>query len=115
PIVHVTDLELAAAGRLKLTDDGPDLGVVAVQPGHGMAAWRLGRLFHDLDDLSVVEAGNAEVSQVAWILKLRQKDARATALGFEVLHHRRDRGLEDVVRKHDDDRVARDELLREAK
>src|SRR5258708_7820442 len=63
PVVHVRDLELAAARRCQLTEHPPHRFVIEVDTRDRELAWRLVGLFDDVLDLSrTVQLGHAEVT-----------------------------------------------------
>src|SRR6186997_2242940 len=63
-VVDVGDLELAAARRLEFRDDVEDFGLIAIEARDGEAAWRIRRLLDDLHDAAVLDARNAEMTEM---------------------------------------------------
>src|SRR5512133_1384995 len=58
-VVDAGDLELAPRRGADAADDVEDLGVVEVEPDHGEARLGVGGLLLDLDDVPLVERGDA--------------------------------------------------------
>src|SRR5260221_9445957 len=115
PVVHVGDLELAAARRLQRAQHLPYAVVVEVDAGHGQLARRAARLLHDARDAPVaVELSDAEALQMVDVAHLVENDARAAILLAEGVDAVLDRAAEDVVREQHDHPLAADESLREA-
>src|SRR5258708_35303203 len=115
PVVHVGDLELAAARRLERAQHLPHAVVVEVDAGHRQLARRAARLLHDARDAPVaVELGDAEALQVVDVAHLVENDSRAALLLAEGVDAVLDRAAEDVVREQHDYPLAADESLREA-
>src|SRR5581483_6885230 len=112
PVVDVGDLELAAAGRLELRQELPDLLVVEVDAGHDIGTGRIGGLLDDANDPPAVELGYAEMPEVLLLVDAREDDTRAPLLRLEPLDDRPERALEDVVGEEDAATLAADEPLR---
>src|SRR6476646_5167251 len=113
-VVHVGDLELAAARRLQLRDDVENVGLVAIEARDGETAWWIRRLLDDLRDAGVLDARDAEMTEMLGLADMREQDARAFTLFAEVVNRLRDRPSEDVVCEHYDDAGVTDELAGKA-
>ena len=109
-VVHVGDLELAASRGLELGDHVEDVGLVAVEAGDRESAGRLDRLLDDLRDPAVLDARDAEMTEMLGLAHVREQNPRSGALPSEVVDRRRDRTPEDVVGEHHDDALVADEL-----
>ena len=111
-VVHVGDLQLAAAGRDEIADDVEHARLVAVDAGHAVVrGGMLGLLLYVRHPAVVAEDGHAEVAQVLGLGHLGQQDARADRIGAERLDHGPDGPLDDVVGQHDEHRPAPGEVL----
>src|SRR5919197_3388778 len=113
-VVHVRDLELAAAGRAQVGKDVEDASIVEVHAGDREAARWAVRLLDDAADAAApVQVGDAEVAQVLLVLDARQQDAGAARLVVERLDGRLQAPLEQVVREQHDRLVVPHEALRQ--
>ena len=114
-VVHVGDLELAAARRDEIADDVEHARLVAVDAGHAVLRRRpLGLLLNVHHPAVVPEDGHAEVAQVLRLVDLGEQDARADRVGAEGVDHRPDGPPDDVVGQHDEHGPPFGEMRREA-
>src|SRR5437879_4242798 len=103
PVVHVSDLELSAPGRLELGQHIPYRRVIKVNARDSEVAGRLlGLLDNPFDPALAVELGDAQVAKVLVIEFPGENDTRAALLLLERIHARTDRALEDVVSQEHD-------------
>ena len=114
-VVHVGDLELAAARGDEVADDVEHARLVAVDAGHAVLRGRMLGLLLDVRHPAVLpEDGHAEVAQVLGLGHLGQQDARADRIGPEGVDHGPDGALDDVVGQHDEHRPALGEVRGQA-
>ncbi len=114
-VVHVGDLELAAARGDEVPDDVEHARLVAVDAGDAVLRSRLLGLLLNMGHPPVLpEDRHAEVTQVLGLGHLGEQDARADRVGLEGVDHRTDGVLDDVVGQHDEDGAAPGEVRGQA-